>query len=83
MDNSFTVRGLDSRTGRIVETAVQAESAAEAARLAESAGMERPVVSGPDSRWVRAGKVRTAVLLWALGVPIPLVLLFVAIRGCV
>lgn len=30
-----------------------------------------------------AGKIRPAILLWALGVPIPLVLLFVLIRGCV
>ena len=30
-----------------------------------------------------AGKVRPAILLWALGVPIPLVLLFLLIRGCV
>ena len=30
----------------------------------------------------RAGKVRTGILLWALGVPIPLVLLFLLVRGC-
>lgn len=30
----------------------------------------------------RSGKVRPALLLWALGVPIPLVLLFLLIRGC-
>lgn len=30
----------------------------------------------------REGKVRTAVLLWALGVPLPLVLIFLLIRGC-
>ena len=35
-----------------------------------------------NARQLEAGKVRTAVLLWALGVPIPLVLLFVLIRGC-
>ena len=29
-----------------------------------------------------AGKIRPAVLLWALGVPIPLVLIFVLVRGC-
>jgi hypothetical protein len=29
------------------------------------------------------GKVRTGVLLWALGVPLPLILLFVLFRGCV
>ena len=31
----------------------------------------------------KAGKVRTGVLLWALGVPIPLILLFWLMRGCV
>lgn len=30
----------------------------------------------------RAGKVKTGILLWALGVPIPFVLLFLLIRGC-
>lgn len=30
-------------------------------------------------RW---GKIRTGILLWALGVPIPLILLFFLIRGC-
>jgi len=35
-----------------------------------------------DSTWVRSGKVRTGILLWALGVPIPLLLLFFLIRGC-
>ncbi len=32
--------------------------------------------------WARPGKMRPAILLWAIGVPIPLVLLFVLIRGC-
>lgn len=31
----------------------------------------------------RSGKVRPMILLWALGVPIPLILLIVLIRGCV
>lgn len=31
----------------------------------------------------RSGKVRMGILLWALGVPIPLVLLFLLVRGCV
>jgi hypothetical protein len=31
----------------------------------------------------RPGKVRPMILLWALGVPIPLILLIVLIRGCV
>jgi hypothetical protein len=30
----------------------------------------------------RPGKVRPAILLWALGVPIPLVLLFLLLRSC-
>jgi len=36
----------------------------------------------PTLKWARAGKVRVGVLLWALGVPIPLVLLFFLLRGC-
>lgn len=31
----------------------------------------------------RSGKVKPGLLLWALGVPIPLVLLVLLIRGCV
>lgn len=31
----------------------------------------------------RAGKARTAILLWLLGVPIPLILLFFLIKSCV
>jgi hypothetical protein len=30
----------------------------------------------------RAGRVRPMILLWALGVPIPLILLILLIRGC-
>ena len=30
----------------------------------------------------RSGKVRPAILLWALGVPIPFILVFFLIRGC-
>jgi|GEM_PF-1959584 len=30
-----------------------------------------------------SGKVRPAILLWALGTPVSLVLLFVVVRGCV
>lgn len=37
----------------------------------------------PTRRWSRHGKVRHGVLLWLLGVPIPLILLFFLIRGCV
>lgn len=42
------------------------------------------VVLTPPPRAVhRPGKVRPAILLWALGVPIPLILLILLIRGCV
>lgn len=37
----------------------------------------------PERSSADAGKVRTGVLLWALGVPLPLILLFVLFRGCV
>jgi hypothetical protein len=30
----------------------------------------------------RSGKVRSAILLWALGVPIPVLLLIYLLRGC-
>jgi len=31
---------------------------------------------------IRAGKVRPMVLLWALGVPVPILLIIFLIRGC-
>lgn len=31
----------------------------------------------------RPGRVKPMILLWALGVPIPLILLIVLVRGCV
>ena len=31
----------------------------------------------------RSGKMRTGILLWALGIPLPLILLFFLFRGCV
>jgi hypothetical protein len=31
---------------------------------------------------VQSGKVRTGCLLWLLGVPLPVILLIWAIRGC-
>jgi len=31
----------------------------------------------------RAGKVRSSILLWALGVPIPIILLIALFRGCI
>ena len=42
--------------------------------------LSSPVVKRKNSR---PGKVRHALLLWLLGVPIPLILLFFLIRGCV
>jgi hypothetical protein len=33
-------------------------------------------------RLYQAGKVRTGILLWALGIPLPLILLFLLFRGC-
>lgn len=33
-------------------------------------------------RATRSGKVRPTILLWALGVPIPLLVIFFLIRGC-
>jgi len=44
-------------------------------RFMKSAG-DSPVLSS-------SGKVRPAILLWALGTPLSLVLLFVVVRGCV
>jgi hypothetical protein len=34
-------------------------------------------------RYSRPGKIAGALLLWILGVPIPLILLFFLIKGCV
>lgn len=34
-------------------------------------------------KWSRPGKVRQGLLLWLLGVPLPFILLFFLIRGCV
>lgn len=31
----------------------------------------------------RAGKMRPMILLWALGIPIPIILLLLLFRGCV
>lgn len=31
---------------------------------------------------LRAGRVKPMLLLWALGVPVPLILIILAIRGC-
>lgn len=40
-----------------------------------SAGERRP--------GFRSGKMRPMILLWALGVPIPIILVILLIRGCV
>ena len=31
----------------------------------------------------RSGKARTAILLWLLGIPIPIIILIFVIKGCV
>lgn len=36
----------------------------------------------PHAANSRPGKARTAVLLWLLGVPIPIIILIMLIRGC-
>ena len=36
----------------------------------------------PDIPSRRSGRVKPAILLWALGVPLPLILLYLLIRGC-
>jgi hypothetical protein len=41
-----------------------------------------PQTSRASRPGFRDGKIRPAVLLWALGVPIPFVLIFLVIRGC-
>lgn len=47
-----------------------------------------PVTAHRDARRIertplfRAAKVRPAVLAWALGVPIPIILIVLLIRGC-
>jgi hypothetical protein len=37
---------------------------------------------GAPLRTDAAGKARTGILLWLLGVPLPLILLFFLIKGC-
>ncbi len=47
-----------------------------------------PAIADRDARRIerttlfRAAKVRPAVLAWALGVPIPIILIVLLIRGC-
>lgn len=44
----------------------------------------RGSVSRSFGRWqTRSGKAKMGILMWLLGVPIPLILLFFLIRGCV
>jgi hypothetical protein len=31
---------------------------------------------------LEAGKVRMGILMWALGIPLPIILLFLLFRGC-
>lgn len=36
----------------------------------------------PQSRFARAARVRPLILLWALGIPLPIILLLYLLRGC-
>ena len=36
----------------------------------------------PDIRSPRTGKVKPMILLWALGIPIPIILIIFLLRGC-
>lgn len=57
-------------------------SAAKAAPGPCSHPMPHAPVWSATRKWSRPGKVRMGILLWALGVPIPLVLLFLLFRSC-
>jgi len=35
-----------------------------------------------EFKWARPARARMGILLWALGVPIPIVLIILALRGC-
>lgn len=41
-----------------------------------------PARTLPKRRFARAGEVNWTVLLWAIGVPLPLVLIIALVRGC-
>ena len=43
----------------------------------------RMVVGMKKELLVRSGKARTGILLWLLGVPIPIILLIFLVRSCV
>lgn len=36
----------------------------------------------PRSPFERSGKARTGILLWLLGIPLPLILIFYLLKGC-
>ena len=36
----------------------------------------------PDDRPLQLGKARYGILLWLLGIPLPLILLFYLFKGC-
>ena len=36
----------------------------------------------PSHASARAGKIRPMILMWALGVPIPIIIIIFLIRGC-
>lgn len=42
-----------------------------------------PLVPAPRRFASRPGRVRPMMLLWALGIPLPIVLVIMLIRGCV
>ena len=46
------------------------------------ASLDRETPRKPSLKWVRAGRMRPMILLWALGIPIPLLLIFFLLRGC-
>jgi hypothetical protein len=45
-------------------------------------GHGAPLGEKTPAKWSRSGKMRPMILLWALGVPVPLIILFLLIRGC-
>lgn len=54
--------------------------AADAAAHGDATGKAPPARAGFAAR---AGKVRPVILLWALGVPIPILIVVLVIRSCV
>ena len=39
-------------------------------------------ITRTPARAVRSGKISTAIILWILGIPIPIILLIFLIKGC-